>query len=185
MPYNPHQHHRKSVRLKGYNYAQAGLYFLTICTHNRECLLGNINNGQLLLNDAGQAALKCWEAIPQHFPNAVVHPFVIMPNHVHGIIALLGQEDAGCLRVGAENFLPLHANTEHQFQQPIPRSIASIVKGFKIGVTTWCRLNSSIVTVWQLNYYDHIIRNDASYRRIAAYIENNPVNWEQDRFFVR
>ena len=86
MTYNPNIHHRKSIRLKGYDYTQAGLYFITICCQNRECLFGNIINGEMILNDAGNIANECWLAIPNHFPNVVLHEFVIMPNHIHGII---------------------------------------------------------------------------------------------------
>lgn len=100
MAYNPQRHHRKSIRLKGYDYAQAGLYFITICCQNRECLFGNIINGEMILNDAGNIANECWLAIPNHFPNVVLHEFVIMPNHIHGIIELKTKS------VGAENFPP-------------------------------------------------------------------------------
>jgi REP element-mobilizing transposase RayT len=88
MNYSPKIHHRRSIRLKGYDYAQAGLYFITICTNHRQHIFGEVLNSQMILNDTGKVADECWQAIPQHFPNAILHEFVVMPNHVHGIIEL-------------------------------------------------------------------------------------------------
>lgn len=160
-------HHRKSIRLKGYDYSKAGLYFITICTHQRECLFGNIEHDETQLNNMGIIANACWMDIPNHFPNAVLHAHIIMPNHVHGIIELTMDGDVGVVGdVGAENFLPLPNQPQrNDFQQMIPRSIGSIVKGFKIGVTKWCRNTltqefPSQRIVWQRNYYEHIIRNE-------------------------
>ncbi|MDZ4669160.1 MAG: transposase, partial [bacterium] len=94
--YNPNIHHRQSIRLKGYDYSQAGLYFITICCQNRARLFGKIDVGakifspQMILNDAGKIATECWLNIPNHFPNVVLHEFIIMPNHIHGIVELTG-----------------------------------------------------------------------------------------------
>jgi len=146
MSFNPNIHHRKSIRLKGYDYSQAGLYFITICVHDRKCLFGKIENDEMVLNDFGRIADECWLGIPKHFPNAVLHEHIVMPNHIHGIVELT-QNDVS--NVGAENFLPLQPPNEfpanewsrNRFQKMIPRSIGSIVKGFKIGVTKWSRTN--------------------------------------------
>jgi len=86
MIYNPKIHNRRSIRLKGYDYSQAGLYFITICCQDNVCLFGTIKNGAMILNSGGQMAKKCWTEIPNHFPNVILHEYVIMPNHVHGII---------------------------------------------------------------------------------------------------
>lgn len=99
MLYNSQIHHRKSIRLKDYDYSKAGLYFITICVNNRECLFGKISNGQMELNEAGNIAYKYWKEIPKHFPHVILHEYVVMPNHVHGIIELFGN-------VGVENFQP-------------------------------------------------------------------------------
>jgi len=88
----PQKHHRRSIRLKGYDYASAGAYFVTIVTHGRECLFGEIVNGQIQLNVYGHAAAECWRALPEHFPNVELGAYVFMPNHVHGIIVI---HDAG------------------------------------------------------------------------------------------
>ena len=130
MPYNKNIHHRRSIRLKGYDYSQAGLYFITICVQDRKCLFGKIVDGEMVLNDAGKMADECWMEIPKHFPNSVLHEHIVMPNHVHGIVELTQNNVAN---VGVENFQPLQQ--QNAFQKMIPRSIGSIVKGFKIGVT--------------------------------------------------
>src|SRR5664279_4503146 len=86
MKHNPQIHPRKSIRLKGYDYSQAGLYFITICVHDRKCLFGEIVGDEMILNDFGKIADECWLNIPEHFPNAFLQEYIIMPNHVHGIV---------------------------------------------------------------------------------------------------
>ena len=195
MKYNPQIHHRKSIRLKGYDYSLAGLYFITICCQDRECRFGKIENDKMILNRLGKIADECWLEIPKHFPNVILHEYVVMPNHVHGIIELVNDDNV----VGVENFQPLQHHNESQrneFQKMIPRSIGSIVKGFKIGVTKWFRINEDVYVgdgnfqpqqsqrkLWQRNYYEHIIRNEQSYQTISDYIINNPVKWKGDKFY--
>ena len=195
MKYNPQIHHRKSIRLKGYDYSQAGLYFITICCQDRECRFGKIENDKMILNNWGKIADECWLEIPKHFPNVILHEYIVMPNHVHGIIELVNDDNV----VGVENFHPLQHHNESQrneFQKMIPRSIGSIVKGFKIGVTKWFRINEDVSLgdgnfqpqqsqrkLWQRNYYEHIIRNEQSYQTISDYIINNPVKWKGDKFY--
>ena len=184
--YNPNIHHRRSIRLKGYDYSQAGLYFITICCHNRICRFGAVVDGKMILNDAGIIADSCWLEIPKHFPNAVLHEYIIMPNHVHGIITV------GANNVGANDYLPLPSNeTPIQSNEPprplqhgTSRTIGSMVRGFKIGVTRWFRANTDIHAVWQRNYYEHIIRNEDAYLAIAEYIQTNPQRWETDTYHV-
>jgi putative transposase len=186
MTYNPTIHRRKSIRLQGYDYSQAGAYFITVCTHNRVPLFGEIVDGVMVLNTAGQIVEKCWCAIPEHFPQVTLDEFVVMPNHVHGIIT-----------VGANNHLPQHYlplpsdETPIQSNEPprplqhgTSRTIGSMVRGFKIGVTRWFRANTDIHAVWQRNYYEHIIRNEDAYLKIAEYIQTNPQRWETDTYHV-
>lgn len=186
MTYNPTIHRRKSIRLQGYDYSQAGAYFITVCTHNRVPLFGEIVDGVMVLNSAGQIVEKCWCAIPEHFPQVTLDEFVVMPNHVHGIIT-----------VGANNHLPQHYlplpsdETPIQSNEPprplqhgTSRTIGSMVRGFKIGVTRWFRANTDIHAVWQRNYYEHIIRNEDAYLKIAEYIQTNPQRWETDTYHV-
>ena len=195
MPYNPNIHHRRSVRLQGYDYSQAGAYFITICCDDRKCLFGNIINGEMNLNDAGKIADECWIEIPKHFPNAVLHEYVVMPNHVHGIVELADRNNVGAenflplqndtgIPVGVQNFEPLHPK-QNAFQKMIPRSIGSIVKGFKIGVTIRAKQFLPDIKIWQRNYHEHIIRNEQSYLTISEYIINNPKNWKDDKFYYQ
>lgn len=170
-------HHRQSIRLKGYDYSKEGLYFITICTHERECLFGDIADEEIKLNDAGKIANECWLEIPNHFPNVILHEFIIMPNHVHGIIEL-----KTIANVGAKNFSPLPNQTP--FKSP-SKTIGSIVRGYKIAVTKWFRNNTVIQTAWQRNYHDHINRNQQSYETIANYIINNPAKWGDDKFYSK
>jgi hypothetical protein len=90
MIYNPNLHHRRSIRLKGYDYSQEGLYFVTICCQNKECLFGKIVDNEMILNNSGEIANDCWQQISKHFPNVILHEYVIMPNHFHGIIQIVG-----------------------------------------------------------------------------------------------
>ncbi len=99
--YNPDIHHRKSIRLKDYDYSQAGAYFVTICTKNKECLLGDVVDGKIVLNDIGEFVQQCWLNIPEHFPNGIVDEYIIMPNHIHGIVIIT---------VWANNYSPLLQN---------------------------------------------------------------------------
>jgi putative transposase len=184
MKYNPQIHHRQSMRLKGYDYSKAGLYFITICTHNGINLYGNIENEKMILNNAGNIANDCWIEIPKHFPNAVLHNYVIMPNHVHGIIELIDKNGCGNIdNAGIQNFETLQnpQPQQNQFQKIIPRSVGSIIRGFKIGVTKWFRNNTDIHTVWQHNFHERIIRSHDDYKRIKQYIIDNPKNLLKDK----
>lgn len=173
--YNPDIHHRRSIRLKNYDYSQAGLYFITICTQNHLCF-GKIKNGEMVLNEYGRIAEKCLLAIPDHYPHAKLHQFVVMPNHIHCII-----------NIGANNYSPLPPIPSPPVQ-PIhgtSKTIGSIVRGFKIGVTKWFRENTDIHTVWQRNYYEHIIRDENSCLKISKYIKTNPMKWQEDKYYEK
>jgi putative transposase len=200
------RYHRRSNRLKGYDYSKPGFYFVTGCTKNRQNLFGEINNNVMYLNDAGKMVLRCWFEIPTHYPNVKLHEFIIMPNHIHGILEITVKQNhtnAVNPHVGVQNFEPLHGDSrhndclyeesqlipnktkpsEHRYQHIIPGSLGSIVRGFEIGVTKWFRANTDIHTVWQRNFHDSIIRSKWSVRIISRYIINNPKNWKDDEFF--
>ena len=106
MPYDPGRHHRRSIRLRGYDYTSAGAYFITICAHRRECLFGEVVDGVMRLNVYGRVVDACWQAIPDHFPHVMLDVYVIMPNHVHGIIAIVDDPP-----VGARHASPLEFGT--------------------------------------------------------------------------
>ena len=175
---------RRSVRLRGYDYSQAGAYFITICTQNRHCLFGNITDGAMVLNDAGRAAADCWLQIPDHFPHVELDEWVVMPNHIHGIVIIVGANNHS--PVPSNNHLPIQSNHDSPppANPPHPtgtaRTIGSMVRGFKIGVTQWYRQRSVPSKIWQRNYWDHIIRNELELNRIRQYILDNPMQWEQD-----
>lgn len=176
MNTNRHTRYRRSIRLRDYDYAQAGAYFVTICTRERVCLFGEVVDDVMRLNDAGKIAEACWLAIPAHFPDANVNAFVVMPNHVHGIVFIADI-------VGAKNFSPVWDNVEaaHNPIRSPSKTIGSVIRGFKIGVTKWFRENGVTGNVWQRNYYEHVIRNDESLSRIRQYIHENPTRWAFDR----
>lgn len=167
---------RRSVRLRGYDYSHAGAYFITICTQNRHCRFGNITEGAMVLNDAGRAVADCWLHIPDHFPHVELDEWVVMPNHIHGIVIIVGVNNHS--PVQSNNDSPPSANAPHP--TGTARTIGSMVRGFKIGVTQWYRQRSVSSKIWQRNYWDHIIRNESELNRIRRYILDNPMQWEQD-----
>lgn len=192
MSYNPDIHNRRSTRIKNYDYSSNGFYFVTIMCKNREHLFGEIIDNCMNLNEAGKIANQCWSNIPEHFPNVILHEFVIMPNHVHGIVEIKKKIENDNI-LGVDNNQPVSNITEnnqpviiqsdkilpqvHQFQNVIPNSLGSIIRGFKIGVTKWFRLNGKKDDVWQRNYHDFVIFDFATMGRIEDYIRNNPKNF--------
>ncbi len=190
MKYNPNIHHRRSIRLKGYDYLQAGLYFITICTQNQLCLFGKIENGGMILNDAGMMIKTVWHEIPVYYYEFNVHKFVVMPNHVHGIIQIISNPKS----VGAgPRARPINEwqQTMGQPQGVAPTmSLSDIVHRFKTLTTKrytdgvnnndWPRFNKKL---WQRNYYEHIIRDEKSYYQISEYIQTNPLKWQDDKYY--
>ena len=174
MPFDSAVQHRRSIRLQRYDYSCAGAYFVTICTQNRECLFGEMVDEAMRLNAAGKVVEECWQGIPTHFPHVELDEFVVMPNHVHGILVIGDPVIAAEER--AKNFSPLRKRPAGT-----ARTIGSIVRGFKIGVTKWMRQAHPIHEVWQRNYWEHIIRDEAELEQTREYIRNNPVRWELDQ----
>ncbi|MFQ5779284.1 MAG: transposase [Nitrospiria bacterium] len=171
---NTPQQNRRSIRLKGYDYRQAGAYFVTVSTQNRECLFGDIADGEMVLNDAGRMVETVWEETPKLRPNIALDEFVVMPNHVHGIVTII-ETCRGVLQ-----YAPTQSNTP-KFRSPT-QTIGAIIRGFKSAATK--RINEMRHTpgakLWQRNYYEHIIRNKNELNRIREYIINNPMKWELD-----
>ena len=168
---------RKSLRLKRYNYSQAGAYFITICTHDRQCLFGNISDRQMSLNKMGKIVEKEWTKTALLRSNVQLDFFVIMPNHVHGIAIINKIRDCRKVSMGKAPY-----DSEHQFQSP-SQTIGAIVRGFKSAVTR--RINElksrPDTKLWQRNYWERVIRNEAELYHIREYIQNNPVSWELDK----
>ncbi len=148
-------HHRRSIRLIETDYSVPGFYFVTICTKNRECLFGEIKNREIKFSEMEKIANECWLTISKHFPNVIIDEFVIMPNHIHGIIEITDNghdERRGTI---------YRAPTTTQFGKPIPGSIATILGTYKAAVTRTINRNQAArFIIWQRNYYEHIIRND-------------------------
>lgn len=167
------KHHRHSIRLNHYDYSQPGAYFITICTYSRKCMLGNINSEMAELFSTGNVAKKFWLEIPKHFQNVELNQFIIMPNHIHGIIMIYDHKP-----VGVQYIEPLR---ESKYQHIIPGSIGSIIRSYKSAVTRWCNKNNYQNFQWQRNYYERVVRNENELNQIREYIQNNPLKWELDR----
>jgi REP element-mobilizing transposase RayT len=198
--YNPNIHHRRSIRLKGYDYAQAGLYFITICCQDRLNLFGDIENGEMKLNIYGEIAWNEWQATEKIRNNTAMHEFIVMPDHIHGIIEITFSKNDSGSEIG-------------KFKSP-SQTVGAIIRGYKIATIKKIKdviLNSDSrgelqfaptptndkkfaptkeiiqldFKIWQRNYYEHIIRNEHAYNRIARYIINNPVKWDEDKFYLK
>ncbi len=165
----------------GYN---SGIYFVTICTKNREHYFGEIINGEMQLSIIGLIAKKCWQEIPQHFPHVEIPIWVVMPNHIHGIIMIeqpLETQNYVDMHnpIETQNFASLQQQTNANRFGPQSKNLASVIRGFKIGVTKFARQND-IPFVWQPRFYDRIIRNNDELNRIVLYIEQNIAKWDED-----
>ena len=167
------KHHRRSIRLKDYDYTQPGAYFVTVCTHRTTCLFGEIVAGVMRLNSIGKAVEEEWLKTPILRPNVGLDEYVVMPNHLHGIV-MMTDCGRGVLR---------YAPTLSRFSSP-SQTFGAIVRGFKSAPTK--RINRLRGTpgqpVWQRNYYEHIIRDERSLHRIQQYVDNNPQRWHMDRY---
>lgn len=161
MPYNKVNHNRQSIRLKGFDYSHEGSYFITICTHERQSIFGEIVNKAMHINRIGKIVKNQWLQIPGRFNGLQLDSFVVMPNHFHGIIKI---------------------------EESIPdQTIGKIVGAFKSLVANeyikYCKDKSvPAEKLWQRNYYEHIIRDEEDYSRIVDYIENNPMKWNEDQY---
>jgi REP element-mobilizing transposase RayT len=167
--FDPQKHHRRSIRLKGYDYASEGAYYVTIITQNRECLFGEIIDGEIHLTKYGEIVEKGWIEISIHFPNVETGTFIVMPNHVHGIILIRG-------KVISPNY-----QGNDILCKP---SLGQIIAYFKYQSTKEMNAmehTGTITKFWQRNYYEHIIRNDKELRQKTDYILDNPSRWDRDQ----
>jgi len=159
MKYQPNKYHRRSIRLKGYDYAQAGAYFVTICTWQHQSFLGEVVRGEMQLSDYGKVAQFHWHNLLQHHQHLELDEFIVMPNHLHGILIL--KDDTTCKK---------------------RHGLPEIIRGFKTFAAR--RINKirnlTGISVWQRGYYEHIIRHEISLMAIRQYIVNNPLSWNKD-----
>ncbi len=201
MRYDPEKHHRHTIRLRGYDYTQAGAYFVTLCTQDREHLFGEVVDGEMRLNEYGFIVREEWfrSADIRREIELFADEFVVMPNHIHGIVWIMestgvgatgvgatgvgatgvGATGVGATGVGATGRSPL----QEQPRGPAKRSLSSFIAGFKSAAAK--RINERRgmpgTPVWQRNYYEHVIRNEDSLDRIREYIMTNPLRWHLDR----
>lgn len=205
-------YNRRSLRLKHYDYSKAGFYFITICTQGREHLFGEIVDDEMVLGLAGEMVHSLWYEMINDFPNIALHEFVIMPNHIHGIIEIVNN-DKNLNTVGADSISALQLDYKYahdldddvkrhwtemelrQREETIPQraemdsapTLGKMMQSFKRHTTLqYIKMvkNKTLPPfdkrIWQRNYYEHIIRDDVDYGRIAMYIVNNPLTWEDD-----
>ncbi len=196
MQINPekfkNKYRTKSTRLQNWNYASAGWYYITICTKNKENYFGKIKDQKLILNEIGKIAEKFWSEIPKHFQNVRLDEFIIMPNHIHGIIVIDDVEDDVVVETLQCNVSTMKEGKNKFYSKisPKPRSLSTIIRSFKSICTKTINNNFKIKNnnqkinfAWQPKFYDHIIRNEESLNKIREYIFQNPFNWEKDENF--
>ena len=180
--FDPQKHHRRSIRLNGFDYSQPGAYFVTIVTWHRECLFGEVIDCKLTLSKIGLVAKQQWEKLPNRFPNIELGAFTIMPNHMHGIILItVGRGTAENL-AGLDDESARRAPTHEEFQKPVKGSIPTIVRSYKSAVSYRINLmrKTDGIPIWQRNYYEHVIRNDKDLQNKTDYIKANPLLWDED-----
>lgn len=205
MPYDPNKRHRRSIRLKGYDYSQAGAYYLTIVAQHRVCLFGDIMDATIQLNDAGEMLWEQWLTLPQRFPNVDLDEFVVMPNHVHGILLITEPDhngessgspvstpnaDPAQNRRGAPLWSPNPLPNPGQAQGTAPTpnpTLGNILGAWKSLATNkyiqgvkqfnWEPFEQRL---FQRNYWEYVIRTDTELEMIRDYIANNPANWNGD-----
>ena len=207
MSYDPKKHHRRSIRLKGYDYSQEGLYFITLCVQHKECLFGHIVDHQMVLNDAGNCIEKWVDELKNKYPGIDFGEYVVMPNHFHCIIEILsrnlvekGEREIGRdvdrekdAHTGAPQQATQRQRTSEKYgmdNKQYNATIGDMMDWFKTmstneyirGVKTynWKRFDRKL---WQVNYWEHIIRNQLSYESISGYSADNPTRWRDDQFY--
>ncbi|MBI3610960.1 MAG: transposase [Nitrospirae bacterium] len=178
-PYNPEIHHRRSVRLKGYDYSLVGAYFVTICTQNRECVFGKITDGKMEPNDAGRRVARWWAELNHKFPTIQTDESIVMPNHFHGIVIIGYPDPVGAALRGR----PPKTGHPHRGAP----TLGDIVDWFKTMTTNdyirgikqsgWPQFEKRL---WQRNYYERVVRDDSEMHRTREYITGNPAGWLED-----
>jgi putative transposase len=198
MKYDPHKHHRpfgyaqhrRSIRLKGYDYSQPGWYFITLCTNNREKLLGEVIDGNIKLNELGKIAEDEWLKTAEIRKNIIIDQYIIMPNHLHGIIGIVEVESRSVRansyspQLVPQSTKPKRESQPSGFQSP-SKTIGAIIRGYKGAVTKKINilLDTPGASVWQRNYFERVIRNEPELNRIRKYIIENPAKWQNDKYY--
>ncbi|WP_320018077.1 transposase [Labilibaculum manganireducens] len=170
---------RKNIRKRNYDYTNTGWYFVTICTKNREHFFGEIRNEEMQLSVIGKQAQIFWLEIPKHFPNVELGEFVIMPDHIHGIIGIVNRKGVACSKDLACK-IPTDTSNKNEYMasiSPKSGSLSAIIRSYKSALTRWCGLNDSHSFSWLARFHERIIRNQEEYNRIEEYIRSNPEKW--------
>ena len=179
MTFNPEIHHRRSIRIADYDYSTTGAYFVTICIQNRICLFGKIEGGEIQLNEAGYMVHKIWNELPEKYPGVEIDEFIVMPNHIHGIVVLnVGAGPCAC---------PDSNKGQPRGVAPTRLSLPDVVHRYKSFTTSEYRIGVEQLNwipfpgkLWQRNYYEHVIRNEKELNQNREYISNNPLQWALD-----
>jgi len=190
---------RKHLRLTYWDYSSEGVYFITICCQNRHSFLGKIEDNEMILSEIGLIASKYWLEISNHFLHVKLDEFVVMPNHIHGILILdyslvwtrhgVSIQSSSSENVGSCHGMTLPSNQEsnqntNQFSKPVKNSISVIINQYKSSVKRWCNQNGSYHFRWQAKFYDQILHNENSIDMIREYICTNPKNWIEDELYI-
>jgi putative transposase len=182
MKFNPDIHHRRSIRLQEYDYSCNGAYFVTVCAQRRECLFGQIDNSEMLLNEAGQMVNGWWVKLPDKFHGVTLDEYVVMPNHFHGIIHIVGAAPYGRPDVGQP-----HGIVKPGQPHGVAPTLGDVIGWFKTMSTNAyiCGVKQSgwppfPGRLWQRNYYERVIRDEKELTGIREYILHNPIKWADD-----
>ena len=166
---------RRSTRLPEFDYSRVGMYFVTICAEQRRCIFGQAHGSEIVQSRIGEIVRACWIEIPEHFPNVKVESYVVMPNHLHGILTI----DTKLPDANLRDKPPL---TSELFGRPVPKSIPTIIRSFKSAASKRAR-ESGLMTagsIWQRGYFERVLRNTREYVDVTNYILQNPVRWADD-----
>lgn len=177
MKYNPEEHHRRSIRLKEYDYSEPNWYYVTICTYHHKNLFGEIKNSKMVLSSFGKIVNEEWLRTKELRKNIDLDEYVIMPNHFHAILIIERRDTARCV--------PTTVNENRKFGEMQAGSLSAMVRSFKSAVTKGINelQNTSREPTWQKGFYEHIIRNEQDLYHIRKYIEQNPLKWELDEYY--
>lgn len=175
--YNPNVHHRRSIRLRQYDYRSLGAYFVTVCTHQHMPLFGEISNKEMRLTGFDTLVVEEWERTAEMRPHVTLDAFVVMPNHFHAVVLF---EDASLSVEGGDRERSRTGGSTPLQQAPSP--LGSVIGGFKRSVTKQVNVlrGTPGIPLWQRNYYEHVVRSEASLEAIREYVATNPARWEAD-----
>ena len=170
MVYNPKEHHRRTIRIQGFDYSSGYAYYITLCTQDKACILGRVDQGTICLSECGKIVDNIIADLPQRYPGTNIETYVIMPNHIHLIIQLNG--DVNDLQV---------ESIKDRRKMTLPKIIGYLKMnaGKRINIMNGTEGRS----VWQKNYFEHVIRNEKAYIDIFEYIYNNPFEWNEDEYY--